>query len=146
MLFICNCVAIQLRKIFLGKKMPKSLNKKQVEEIKSLLIQNKMTIESTLNNLSNEHLNLSEMDLNDEGDFAAASRDYSTDVHIKNQQLRELNLIDHALRKIENGKYTGLCEMCDSEITIRRLRVKPHAMYCIDCRDYIEKEKVKKAV
>ena len=55
--------------------MPKSLNKKQVEEIKSLLLQNKMTIESTLNNLSNEHLNLSEMDLNDEGDFAAASRD-----------------------------------------------------------------------
>lgn len=124
--------------------MPKTLNQKQIEEIKSLLVQNKMTIESTLNNLSNEHVNLSEMDLNDEGDFAAASRDYITDVHIKNQQLRELNLINHALTKIEDGKYTGLCEMCDSEITIKRLRVKPHAMYCIDCRDYIEKSQVKK--
>lgn len=126
--------------------MPKILNKKQVEEIRSLLLQNKMTIESTLNNLSNEHSNLTDMVLNDEGDFAAASRDYITDVHIKNQQLRELNLINHALKKIEKNEYTGLCEMCDSEITIRRLRVKPHAMYCIDCRDYIEKEKIKKAV
>ena len=126
--------------------MPKILNKKQVEEIRSLLLQNKMTIESTLNNLSNEHSNLTDMVLNDEGDFAAASRDYITDVHIKNQQLRELNLINHALKKIEKNEYTGLSEMCDSEITIRRLRVKPHAMYCIDCRDYIEKEKIKKAV
>jgi len=126
--------------------MPKILNAKQIEEIKTLLLHNKATIESTLTNLSSEHLNLSEMDLNDEGDFAAASRDYITDVHIKNQQERELTLINNSLAKIESGKFTGLCEMCDSEITMKRLRVKPHAMYCIDCRDYIEKEQVKKAV
>lgn len=126
--------------------MPKTLNAKQVEEIKTLLLHNKLSIESTLTNLSNEHLNLSEMDLNDEGDFAAASRDYITDVHIKNQQERELTLINNSLSKIESGKFTGLCEMCDSEITMKRLRVKPHAMYCIDCRDYIEKEQIKKAV
>lgn len=126
--------------------MPKLLNQKQVEEIKSLLLHNKMTIESTLNNLSNEHNNLTDMVLNDEGDFAAASRDYSTDIHIKNQQLKELNLINHALKKIDKNQYSGLCEMCDGEITIRRLRVKPHAMYCIDCRDYIEKEQIRKVV
>ncbi|RXK12812.1 molecular chaperone DnaK suppressor DksA [Halarcobacter mediterraneus] len=127
--------------------MGRELNKKQIEEIKELLLKNKAIIEGNLNNLSNEHVNLSEMDLNDEGDFAAASRDYSTDIHIKKQQLEELRLIDHALRKIYSGKFTGLCEMCDSEITMKRLRVKPHAMYCIDCRNYLENEKqIKKAV
>lgn len=54
---------------------------------------------------------------------------------------KELELIDHALKKIEKGEYTGLCEMCDSEITIKRLRVKPHARYCIDCRSFIDNEK-----
>lgn len=118
----------------------KVLTQKHIDEIKELLLENRGKIEATLNSITNEHATLSEMDLNDEGDFAAASRDYSTDIHIKKQQLDELKLINRALGKIESGKFTGLCEMCDSEIGIKRLRVKPHAMYCIDCRNYIEKE------
>ncbi len=118
----------------------KALTQKHIDEVKELLLENKAKIESTLNSLTNEHKSLSEMDLNDDADFAAASRDYSTDIHIKKQQLEELKLINRALQKIEDDKFTGLCEMCDSEITIKRLRVKPHAMYCIDCRNYLEKE------
>lgn len=122
--------------------MPKkALSKKHIEEVKNLLLENKAKIESTLRSISNEHDSLSNMDLNDEADFAAASRDYTNDTHIKNQQLKELGLINHALLKIENSTYTGLCEMCDSEITIKRLRVKPHAKFCIDCRNYIDKKK-----
>ncbi|AXH11004.1 molecular chaperone DnaK suppressor DksA [Malaciobacter halophilus] len=122
----------------MGKR---ALNQKQIEEIHVLLLQNKQKIETTLRTIDTEHESLSDMDLNDDGDFAAASRDYSNDIHIKKQQLKELNLIDHALKKIEKGEYTGLCEMCDSEISIKRLRVKPHAIYCIDCRSYIDNEK-----
>ena len=121
--------------------MARTLNEKQIEEVKSLLLENKVKIEATLNNISSEHESLSNMDLNDDADFAAASRDYSTDIHIKKQQIRELELINHTLMKISNGTYTGLCEMCDSEITMKRIRVKPHAKYCIDCREYIDKEK-----
>jgi len=119
--------------------MFKELNEKQIKEIKDLLLENKAKIEQTLNGLSHEHKDLSSMDLNDEGDFAAASRDYNTDIHIKNQQKEELELINHALTKIKKGKFTGLCEMCDAEIGIKRLRVKPQAKYCIDCRSYVDK-------
>ncbi|AXX93674.1 molecular chaperone DnaK suppressor DksA [Malaciobacter molluscorum LMG 25693] len=121
--------------------MAKALNEKQVEEIKVLLLENKQKIETALRKIDEDHESLSTMDLKDEGDFAAASRDYSNDIHIKKQQKKELELIDHALKKIEKGEYTGLCEMCDSEITIKRLRVKPHARYCIDCRSFIDNEK-----
>ncbi|SKB48175.1 RNA polymerase-binding protein DksA [Malaciobacter marinus] len=114
------------------------LNQKQVEEIKVLLVQNKEKIEKTLKTMDTEHETLNTLDLNDDADFAAASRDYSTDIHIKQQQLKELELINKSLKKIEKGEYTGLCDMCDSEITIKRLRVKPHARYCIDCRSYID--------
>lgn len=119
--------------------MKRTISEKHINEVKELLLENKEKIESALSNLANEHESLSNMDLNDEGDFAAASRDYNTDVHIKKQQERELAMINHSLAKIEKGVFTGQCEMCDAEIGIQRLRVKPHAKYCIDCRNYIDK-------
>ena len=121
--------------------MARELNEKQIQEIKELLLENKAKIQTTINGLVGEHEGLSGMDLNDEGDFAAASRDYNTDIHLKKQQLDELKLINLALDKIQKGVYTGLCDMCDSEIGMKRLRVKPHARYCIDCRTYIDSSK-----
>lgn len=118
--------------------MARELNQKQIDEIKELLLENKRKIELTINTIADDQSSLSELDLNDEGDFAAASRDYNTDIQIKKQQFEELKLINHSLAKIEKGIFTGLCEMCDSEIGIQRLRVKPHAKYCIDCRTYID--------
>ena len=46
--------------------------------------------------------------------------------------------IDEALEKIANKTY-GICDMCEEEIGIPRLKVKPHAKYCIACREIIEK-------
>ncbi|XPV68845.1 MAG: RNA polymerase-binding protein DksA [Halarcobacter sp.] len=120
--------------------MARELNKKQIEEVKTLLLEAKAKIENVLNNISDDHNSLNDMDLNDEGDFAVASRDFNTDMHIKKQQLEELELINHALKKIEKGEFTGGCEMCDADIGMRRLRVKPYAKYCIDCRTYLDKK------
>lgn len=117
----------------------KHLNKKQIEEIKALLLHNKEVIETVLHSIEDENMSLSDMDLNDEADFAAASRDYATDVNIKHQQVHELEEMVYALKKMEDNTYDGLCEMCDSEITMARLRVKPHAKYCIECRQEVDK-------
>lgn len=68
--------------------MAKALNEKQVEEIKVLLLENKQKIETALRKIDEDHESLSTMDLKDEGDFAAASRDYSNDIHIKNNKKR----------------------------------------------------------
>lgn len=119
----------------------RGLSVKHIEEIKELLLANKQKIESVLERINGEYESLSEMDLNDEADFAAASRDYVTDVNIQKQQMAELAAINRALAKIASGAYDGLCEMCDSEITLARLRVKPHAVYCIDCRTYMDSKK-----
>jgi DnaK suppressor protein len=53
------------------------------------------------------------------------------------QVLREINV---TLGKISNGDY-GICEMCEDPIGFQRLKVKPHAIYCIDCREIVEKSK-----
>jgi RNA polymerase-binding transcription factor DksA len=48
--------------------------------------------------------------------------------------------IEVALAKIANNEY-GICEMCEDDIGFQRLKVKPHALYCIDCREIAEKSK-----
>ena len=53
---------------------------------------------------------------------------------------QELKEIDESLGKI-NAKTYGVCEMCEEEISMARLRAKPAAKYCIVCREIIEKGK-----
>jgi DnaK suppressor protein len=44
----------------------------------------------------------------------------------------ELGAIDHALTKMDEGKY-GRCEACRRPITIKRLLVLPWTRYCVQC-------------
>ena len=45
--------------------------------------------------------------------------------------------IEEALENIENGTY-GICEMCDEPIAVGRLKAKPFAKFCTDCREIHE--------
>jgi len=47
---------------------------------------------------------------------------------------QQLRAIEAALRIIESGDY-GFCTSCDEDINVRRLRVDPSNMLCINCAD-----------
>ena len=51
----------------------------------------------------------------------------------------ELSQIETALFKIEQGTF-GICEECDDEIPVKRLRVRPDAAYCLLCQETAERE------
>ncbi len=53
---------------------------------------------------------------------------------------RDLKEIEAALKKIKNGTY-GKCERCKKPIEIKRLEVKPEAVYCLKCESVIEAKK-----
>ncbi|KIM10396.1 MAG: molecular chaperone DnaK [Sulfuricurvum sp. PC08-66] len=110
---------------------------KYFEEIlrtrRAQIIQNITSVEAEL-------VQLQQMELNDEGDYAAASNDNIVENAIGMQQEQELREIEEALVRIGDGSY-GSCEMCDDDIGIHRLKVKPHARYCIVCREIIEKNR-----
>lgn len=63
-----------------------------------------------------------------------------TDIGIQEagRDLEELQEIDAALRRIDEGGY-GLCEECGREIDQRRLEAQPTAMRCIACQAQHEK-------
>ena len=76
---------------------------------------------------------LRDMDMNDEGDYASVNIDSALDSAIGHQQQVELLEIENSLEKIRTNTF-GICEMCEEDISIQRLKVKPQAQYCIECR------------
>lgn len=115
----------------------------QVSELnyfKELLNNRKLQILKNIDDVNSELTELSSLELNDEGDHASASSNSIIEGAIVRQQKQELAEINIALGKISHGGY-GVCEMCEDDIGFQRLKVKPHATYCIDCREIAEKSK-----
>jgi DnaK suppressor protein len=115
------------------------LTKEQIEFFKTELEKRRDRIKKNLDMTSQDMNSMASNDLRDEADFASTSLGRAVDTAIISQQTEELKEIEHALKKIENNTY-GICEMCEEEINIERLRVKTFARYCISCREVIEKE------
>ena len=114
------------------------MQKSELEYFRDILIGRKKQIEKNLSGVKEEITELQGQELSDEGDYAAANSDSLVESAIITQQQKELREIENALAKIENGEY-GVCEMCEDPIGFQRLKVKPHAVYCIDCREIVEK-------
>lgn len=53
------------------------------------------------------------------------------------QERRELDDIQRALRKIDEGTF-GACERCEGEIGLSRLRALPMVRLCIHCQSKLE--------
>ena len=107
---------------------------------KEILESRKEQIDKNINGVNNELAQLSALELNDEGDHASVNNNSMVESAIVQQQAKELREINITLGKISAGDY-GVCEMCEDDIGFQRLKVKPHAIYCIDCREIVEKSK-----
>jgi DnaK suppressor protein len=73
----------------------------------------------------------------DEGDFSNAvySREVLYDLLEKDRA--HLKDVEESLYNIEKGLY-GKCQRCGKEIEVERMKAKPTAKYCIECRAVIE--------
>jgi len=115
------------------------LTKEELKVFENKLLDRRVQIEKNLTGTTFELDSMRDLDLNDEGDYAAASAETAIDSAILIQQRKELAEIDLALDKIKNGTY-GICEMCEEPIGKARLEVKNFARFCITCREINEKE------
>jgi len=115
------------------------LKKEYIEELKNKLLDKKQKLfqESKISQNFIEELHSDTK--GDEVDIAEISSDTYNLSLLREKQIEELREIEHALKKIENGTY-DICEMCDDPVGLKRLRAKPHARYCIECRTAFEKE------
>jgi DnaK suppressor protein len=116
------------------------LQESELNYFKEILESRKEQIEKNINGVNDELNQLNGQELNDEGDHASNSNNSMIESAIVAQQNQELKEINVSLGKISNKTY-GICDMCEDPIGFQRLKVKPHAAYCIDCREIVEKSK-----
>ncbi len=110
---------------------------RQIKDLEDALIKRQEIIESNIEDSKDNIQKLKDMDCNDDLDFAEASSDSFTSEIIAVQQSAELTEIRIALKAIKSGTY-GVCQMCDEDIAIGRLKAKPFAAYCTPCREIYE--------
>jgi DnaK suppressor protein len=58
-------------------------------------------------------------------------------LRICDRESRLIRKIKTALTKIEDGTF-GICESCDEEIGVERLKARPVTAYCIRCKTQME--------
>jgi len=78
----------------------------------------------------------------DEEDQATVSLMAETSFTLLGPKRQELEAIEEALQRLENGSY-GLCEVCGQLIEPRRLEIMPETPLCRGCMS--QREKLAKA-
>jgi DnaK suppressor protein len=116
------------------------LQQSELSYFKEILDSRNDQIIRNIDGVNDELAQLNGLELNDEGDHASVNNSSMIESAIVRQQEQELREINVALGKIATVGY-GVCSMCEDDIGFQRLKVKPHASYCIDCREIIEKTK-----
>lgn len=76
-------------------------------------------------------------------DEANSQTNSSFSLRIEERELKLLRKIEQTIKSIEEGTY-GKCNDCGKEISLDRLKARPVASLCIDCKTKQEKEEKRK--
>ena len=70
-------------------------------------------------------------------DRASSDIDRNYTLRICDRESKLIKKVKTALLKIEEGTF-GICESCDEQIAIERLKARPVTAYCIRCKTQME--------
>jgi DnaK suppressor protein len=114
------------------------LNKRDLERFRKLLLEQREQIQGNAKKTLSGDIHVDPDDFPDEMDIASSEMSLQFAGRLREREQGLLAKIDAALRKIESGEY-GECVMCGEQIAVARLRARPVAELCIDCKSQQEK-------
>lgn len=74
-----------------------------------------------------------------EDENAAEIADYTVNLPLERALEKQLQDVDAALKRIDEGKY-GLCKYCHQSIEEKRLEARPTSSACISCKKQLTQE------
>jgi DnaK suppressor protein len=126
--------------------MPKTDPEKEKKQRKEFLKQAADTLLETKKQLMKEmkgRVKEETEGVKDEGrdtyDLASDERDREINFILNDREREKLLAIDEALQRIKDKTY-GICESCEGEIQLGRLKVLPFTRLCVKCQEENEKE------
>jgi len=114
------------------------MNKKQLAELKQLLLKRQQEILEQVGASSEDIGNLQGENAADWVDRVTLDDAMNSLMSKESDLARELEAITEALDKMEKGTY-GICESCGKEISYERLEAVPTARLCVACKNEMEK-------
>ncbi len=123
-------------------KTRRPLKPEEIQEFKKILLKKKDEIWEEIrkdlkSRVSEEYHSLIN-DVNDEEDLAQIDLQEEIILGVMEARKKELEAINQALWKIDHGEY-GKCLECEDWICIERLKVRPWAVYCLECKQQLER-------
>jgi DnaK suppressor protein len=115
------------------------MNKAQLKKFKSLLLAKRERIIRKAQQTLSEDMTLDANELPDEMDLASTEYLQSFTFRLRGREKTFLDKIQKALNKIEDGSF-GLCESCESPISLKRLEARPETTLCIKCKEEQERD------
>ncbi|OMH40464.1 TraR/DksA family transcriptional regulator [Desulfurobacterium indicum] len=116
------------------------LTKKQLEEFREILEQKKRELIEDIKRGILEEAN-AEREVGDLVDMSTEEILRTFEMRIRDREAKYLKKIEKALQKIEEGTY-GICEECGKCISYERLKLRPVAELCINCK--LKQEKLER--
>ena len=119
--------------------MPRKMNKKDKDDFRRLLADKK---ESIIRKLTDTITESKEMESNVAQDLVdKAETSYTKEflLSLTDGEREQLLQIDDAIKRLEHGEF-GVCQVCQKEISGKRLHAIPWTAMCIDCQEKAEEE------
>ncbi len=117
------------------------MKKRDQQRLKKVLLEQRDQLEGRAQKALTGEIQPDPDDFSDEMDTASSEVNLSFAGRLRDRERGLLNKINAALDKIEDGVY-GECSVCGEEIGVKRLRARPVAELCIDCK--AEQEKIER--
>jgi len=122
------------------------LNPERLSEVKGRLLERKRRLWQEVKSQLKSNIGDGYQEMlstaRDEEDQATVSLMAETSLTLLGPKRQELEAIEEALQRLENGSY-GLCEVCGQPIEPRRLEIMPETPLCRNCMS--QREKLAKA-
>ena len=126
----------------MNKKGAKQFEGKELE-FYNLLLKTREQVCSQMQQYSENALDVSNADkrgvTTHMADISSDNTRHEMELQLLSEDGDVLKLIDAAIERLHNGTY-GKCLDCDQMIPEGRLRVRPHAIYCIKCKSKREEQ------
>jgi DnaK suppressor protein len=119
--------------------MPRKMNKKERDDFRKLLADKKENIIRKLTDTITESKEMESNVAQDLVDKAETSYTKEFLLSLTDGEREQLLQIDDAIKRLEHGEF-GVCQVCQKEISGKRLHAIPWTAMCINCQEKAEEE------
>ena len=114
------------------------MTKEDLDFFKNLLTMQLNHLRGLANNTISSMLNVVD-NSPDPLDRATLESERTTMLRIRDRESKLIRKIKKSLESIKDGTF-GICEICEEEISIERLKARPVTSHCILCKTKMEAE------